>query len=69
MIHDFDHYHWIYWVGPLLGALLAATFYKFIKLLEYETANPGQDANEDSDPTVVSSTGAAALDDKGTGKV
>ncbi|KAK5011059.1 hypothetical protein LTR28_006024 [Elasticomyces elasticus] len=41
--HDFHSYHWIYWLGPVLGALLAAGFYKFIKTLEYETANPDQD--------------------------
>ncbi|KAG8534370.1 uncharacterized protein KY384_001215 [Bacidia gigantensis] len=40
---SFDGYHWIYWVGPFLGALLAAAFYKFIKMLEYETANPSPD--------------------------
>lgn len=39
----FHGYHWIYWVGPILGAIVAAGFYKFIKILEYETANPGQD--------------------------
>ena len=27
----------------MLGSVLAAGFYKFIKILEYETANPGQD--------------------------
>ena len=36
----------IYWIGPLLGSLLAAGFYKLIKGLEYETANPGQDFDE-----------------------
>ncbi|KAF7905788.1 hypothetical protein EAF00_000067 [Botryotinia globosa] len=41
---QFSGYHWIYWIGPILGAILASGFYKFIKLLEYETANPGQDA-------------------------
>lgn len=41
---SFPGYHWIYWVGPLLGALLSAGFFKFIKMLEYETANPDQDA-------------------------
>lgn len=41
--HTFNHYHWIYWLGPILGAIVAAGFYKFIKILEYETANPGQD--------------------------
>jgi aquaporin related protein len=40
----FHKYHWLYWVGPILGSLLASAFYKFIKMLEYETANPGQDA-------------------------
>lgn len=39
----FPSYHWIYWLGPALGALLAAGLYKFMKILEYETANPGQD--------------------------
>lgn len=41
--HTFSPYHWIYWLGPILGAIVAAGFYKFIKILEYETANPGQD--------------------------
>jgi len=33
-------------VGPFLGSLLAVIFYRFIKTLEYETANPGQDFND-----------------------
>jgi aquaporin related protein len=44
--HRFHGYHWIYWVGPILGSLLASGFYKFIKMLEYETANPNQDASK-----------------------
>lgn len=40
---SFVHYHWIYWLGPILGSIVAAGFYKFIKILEYESANPGQD--------------------------
>ncbi|KAI1145678.1 aquaporin-like protein [Nemania diffusa] len=40
---SFPTYHWIYFIGPILGALIASGFYKFIKVLEYETANPGQD--------------------------
>ena len=42
---SFEHYHWIYWVGPVLGSVVAAGFYKFIKILEYETANPDQDTD------------------------
>ncbi|KAJ2985756.1 hypothetical protein NUW58_g5364 [Xylaria curta] len=40
---SFPTYHWIYFIGPILGALVASGFYKFIKVLEYETVNPGQD--------------------------
>lgn len=36
----------IYWVGPILGSLLASGFYRFMKMLEYETANPGADFDE-----------------------
>jgi aquaporin related protein len=43
VLHEFAGYHWIYWLGPVLGSIIAAGFYKFIKILEYETANPGQD--------------------------
>jgi len=39
----FTGYHWIYWLGPVLGALMAAGFYHFIKFFNYEHANPGQD--------------------------
>ncbi|KAF2450474.1 aquaporin-like protein [Karstenula rhodostoma CBS 690.94] len=42
----FDREHWIYWVGPAAGAVLAVVFYNFIKMLEYEMANPDQDAND-----------------------
>ena len=44
VLHSFHSYHWIYWVGPILGALLASGFYMFIKALEYESVNPDQDA-------------------------
>lgn len=37
--------HWIYWVGPILGSLLASGFYLLVKALEYETVNPDQDTS------------------------
>ncbi|KAH9907908.1 aquaporin-like protein [Xylariomycetidae sp. FL2044] len=48
---SFDPEHWIYWVGPGLGCLFAIGFYKVIKILEYEMANPGQDGDDLNDPT------------------
>lgn len=39
--------HWIYWVGPGVGATIAAGLYKTLKHMRYEEANPGQDAYDD----------------------
>ncbi|KAK4987432.1 putative aquaporin-3 [Elasticomyces elasticus] len=44
---NFPSYHWIYWVGPFLGAGLSAGVYRLIKWLNnnnIEDANPGQDS-------------------------
>ncbi|KAI9817156.1 MAG: hypothetical protein M1827_001268 [Pycnora praestabilis] len=58
---SFHPYHWIYWVGPILGTFLAASFYKLIKILEYETANPGQeDETRTEDLTTLTSRNGAA---------
>lgn len=46
VIKGFKGSHWIYWMGPFLGCLLATGVYKLLKWMEYETANPGQDFNE-----------------------
>ena len=43
---SFPGYHWIYWLGPLLGSLLACGFYGFLSMFHYETVNPGQDFNQ-----------------------
>jgi len=41
---SFESYHWLYWVGPALGALVASLYFRMIKALNYEEANPGQDS-------------------------
>ncbi|KXH62692.1 aquaporin rerated protein, other eukaryote [Colletotrichum salicis] len=43
----FPNYHWIYWLGPCMGAALAAAYYRFVKWAHYEEANPGQDLPAD----------------------
>ncbi|KAJ5899206.1 Major intrinsic protein [Penicillium taxi] len=43
---SFPGYHWIYWVGPLLGSLLACGFYHALRMVRWEKINPGQDYNE-----------------------
>ncbi|KAH7109705.1 aquaporin-like protein [Dactylonectria macrodidyma] len=40
---SFPRYHWIYWAGPALSALLAAVYYRLVKHSHYEEVNPGQD--------------------------
>lgn len=45
LLGSFPKEHWIYWAGPAAGAVLAAGLYKFLKILDYERANPGQDAS------------------------
>ncbi|CAI6338315.1 unnamed protein product [Periconia digitata] len=44
--HVFPGYHYIYWFGPLMGTLLAFAMYKIVKLVDYETVNPGQDFDD-----------------------
>ena len=40
---DFPSYHWIYWLGPTLGALVATAFYYILKTIGYWRISPGQD--------------------------
>ncbi|KAJ5151665.1 hypothetical protein N7492_009960 [Penicillium capsulatum] len=43
---SFPGYHWIYWVGPLLGSLLASAFYHLLCWVRWENINPGQDDDQ-----------------------
>lgn len=40
---SFPGYHWIYWLGPLLGAVLAAGFFTLLKRMRYQDCNPDPD--------------------------
>ncbi|KAF9578570.1 hypothetical protein BGW38_005563 [Lunasporangiospora selenospora] len=41
---DFSRQHWIYWFAPFGGAVLAAALHILFRFLDYETVNPGIDA-------------------------
>lgn len=45
VIGKFKSDHWVYWVGPLIGTIIASLFYKVIKWAQYETVVPDQDAS------------------------
>ncbi|PHH64295.1 hypothetical protein CDD81_4779 [Ophiocordyceps australis] len=57
VITGFVTYHWIYWLGPFMGSLLAFVVYSLLKWLDYTTANPGQD-----DDDLERATRAALID-------
>ena len=40
VVTKFVGYHWIYWLGPVLGSLLSYVVYAALKWLEYQSANP-----------------------------
>lgn len=53
VIRQFPHYAWIYYVGPILGTILAAGFYKMMKVLHYETVTPDADAEAEAEATMI----------------
>lgn len=61
VITKFVGYHWIYWLGPLMGSLLAFVLYTFLKWLDYATANPGQDSDDLEKGRSVSVTSETTL--------
>ncbi len=67
--HNFPGYHWIYWVGPLLGSLVATGFFYILEALNWRTTNPGQDYDDleyqmisPSNPTTRPNVAHAPLD-------
>lgn len=43
----FPGYHWIYWVGPFIGALMSTSFYLLLKIFDYTSVVFGQDADHE----------------------
>jgi hypothetical protein len=47
---NWPSYHWIYYIGPIAGSMVAVIFYKLIKALEYESIH---ETDESSSPSPV----------------
>jgi len=63
VVSGFMHSHWIYWIGPFLGSLLATLFYSLLKHIEYWRLNPDQEATDlhkSPDPPFQSFIGGGA---------
>ena len=46
MLGRWPGYFWIYFIGPILGALLASVFYSLLGYLNWKECNQGQDWND-----------------------
>lgn len=47
-----------------LGAIIAVAFYRFIKVLEYEMANPGQDHSAEEEAASMKAKRDSRISDK-----
>jgi len=45
VVTQFHHSHWVYWLGPFIGSLIASGLYYILKLVPYWSLNPGQDSD------------------------
>lgn len=43
---SFPVYHWIYWIGPYIGAIIAVGFYTLLKAFDYGSVVLGQDSDD-----------------------
>lgn len=46
---SFPRTHWVYWIGPLIGSLMAVGFYLLLKAFDYSSVAFGQDADHEID--------------------
>ncbi|TQN65049.1 Aquaporin-1 [Colletotrichum shisoi] len=55
VVGDFPNYHWIYWLAPAFGSMVACGFYVVRRQLRYYECNPAQESNgheSGSEPSV-----------------
>lgn len=44
----FPGYHWIYYVGPYVGSLIATGLYGLLKMFDYTSVVLGQDSSDET---------------------
>jgi len=64
VVSGFNTEHWIYWLGPTLGSLLASALYIFLKYIKYWKLNPGQDEDDPTESPVVPLAGNRTTNDE-----
>jgi len=45
VVSGFDSSHWVYWLGPFIGSLIASALYGILKRIRYWHLNPDQDTD------------------------
>ncbi|GAA5855489.1 hypothetical protein JCM8547_007857 [Rhodosporidiobolus lusitaniae] len=64
VLKEFSGYHWIYWLGPALGATIAAGLYRLLRALEFESVMPKDPEDGCNHPVIQlapsSATGSTA---------
>lgn len=65
ILAKFSKNHWIYWLGPAMGATLAAGFYKVIKMMHFETVVPGQDDDGSQAALIAEHAGSTGIASNG----
>lgn len=56
--HNFPDYHWVYWVGPMLGALLPGIYVRLMKVLMWPNATNRRSGEGETDRSGDTDIGA-----------